>query len=244
MKKHLSVFSLTARESIYRIIFVCLLSGTVQTVAFILMAEKLAEIKEIPTISDVFTLSYVRFIFFAFLLVIYILLSKTGMQFNSKTGYTLRRLKVTEKSVFIWQSIYNFIILLITLLFEVVLCYSLAKAATQILPEKFIEGQSLYMAFYENEFLQNLFAGRDIARIIRNIIALISLAVNFAAFSYLFRRGKKWFGAVIVTAVSFILFVNNQDISYLRQDVALILFFAIMIFAAAASVCLRGEQYD
>ncbi len=244
MKKHLSVFSLTARESIYRIFFVYLLSGIVQAAAFIFMAEKLAGIQEVPSINDVFNLSYIRYIFFVFLLIIFILLSKTGMQFSSKTGYTLRRLNITEKSVYIWQSVYNFIILLITVLFEVVLCFFLSSAAARILPEEFITGQSIYIAFYENYFLQNLFAGRDIVRIVRNILALISLSVNFAAFSYLFRRGKKWIGAVIVTAVSFILFVRNQDISYLSEDVALISFFVIMTFAAITAVCLRGEQYD
>ncbi len=244
MKKHLSVFYLIARESIFRIFFVCILSAAVQTGMFILQAEKLPQISENPSLSLVFSLSYIRYIFFAFLIAVFILLIKTGMQFNSKIGYTLRRLRVSENRVFLWQSVYNFTVLLLVILSEVVLCFVLALAGSRILPEEYITGQSIYIAFYDNSFLMHLFAGRDIIRIIRNITALVSFAVNFAAFSFLFRRGRKWAGAVITAAAGFFLYVKNDNFELLGNDIAFLVFFAASAFISAVFVLTRGEQYD
>ncbi len=244
MKKHLSVFYLIARESIFRIFFVCLLSAALQAGAFIIQAEKLSLISETPSLSLAFELSYVKYIFFVFLIAVFVLLAKTGMQFNSKNGYTLRRLRISENGVFLWQSVYNFTVLLLVILSEVVLCFVLALAGSRILPEAYITEQSIYIAFYDNSFLMHLFAGRDIIRIIRNITALVSFAVNFAAFSFLFRRGRKWAGAVITAAAGFFLYVKNDNFELLGNDVAFMVFFAAAALISVAFVLTRGEQYD
>lgn len=242
MKKHLSVFYLTARESIYRIFFLVIAAFIIQSVLFIFFVDIVSGFTP-PSITEVFNTSKIYIVFYALITVIAILLCKTGMQFNSVSGYTLRRLRVRERTVFFWQCFYNFLILFTVVLSEVVLCFSLSEFAADNLPEKFITNQSVYIAFYKTEFIQNLFAGRDILRIIRNIIGVISFSVNCAAFSFLFRRGKKWVGAVIMIPV-FIMMTgfNEAGMDNITLDVSIISVSVILTFAAVVSVVQRSEK--
>lgn len=249
MKKHLSVFSLLARESIYKIFLLWIFSFATQAIIFMIQIEKQLS-AELPSIKNTFEGAFIHIIFFIFFVIMLLLLTKTGMQFSSKTGYTLRRLRISEKSVFLWQSLYNFIMVFLTLLFEIALCFILANAAANKLPSQFITHQSVYIAFYDCAFLQNLFAGVDTARIIRNIITVISLALNCAAFSYLIRRNKKLYSLIIVIALSFSIFaVSPQTISPfaaagLAEDVFKIFLMLIMDVIAVSAVVLGREQYD
>lgn len=239
MKKHISVFSLIMRESIYRIFFTWLLSAGVQITVFLLALKNLKE-EYIPTLTQVFDNSYITVLFFITVIAVAVLLCKTGMQFNSKTGYTLRRLLISEKAVFGWQCIYNIIILMLTWLFEVVLCFMLLKIGTNLLPEEFITNQSIYLAFYKTQFIQNLFAGRDIARIVRNILTVISLGVSFSAFSYQWRRGKKWLVAPLATAVLLFYIMNISELGY---DIASIFAMLIALVTSLITV-IGGEKYE
>ncbi|MBR3767786.1 MAG: hypothetical protein IKL10_06060 [Clostridia bacterium] len=239
MKKHISVFSLIARESIYRIFFVWLLSAGVQITVFLSVLKNLKE-DYIPSLTQIIDKSYINVFFFVTIIAVAVFLCKTGMQFNSKTGYTLRRLLISEKAVFGWQCLYNIIMLMLTWLLEVVLCFMLLKIGTNLLPEEFITNQSIYLAFYQTQFIQNLFAGRDIARIIRNILTVISLGVSFAAFSYQWRRGKKWLVAPFATAVLLFYVMNISELGY---DIASIFAMLIILFSSLITV-LGGQKYD
>jgi len=241
MKKHVSVFYLIARESVYRISLLWLCSVVLQSALFLLAAKDEA-VELIPSVSDVFVNSGIAFVFYITFIITAVLLCKTGMQFNTKTGYTLRRLRTGEKTVVTWQFTYNALVVFLCMVFEILLCFALANAATRILPEKFITSQSVYLAFYNCNFLQSLFAGRDVMRIVRNIVTVISLAINFSAFSYLFRRGKKWIGAILVTAAVFFVFVRPEKMSVLEFDVLMLSVMVLLIFIAAAAVIRRDRH--
>lgn len=249
MKKHLSVFSLIARDSIYKIFCLWILSAVLQSVFFSFQLKKQTS-AEIPSVKGSFEGAFIWVIFAIFFVITLTMLTKTGMQFSSKTGYTLRRLRISEKNVFLWQSTYNFIMIFLTVIFEILLCFFLAKTAAGALPEKFITNQSIYIAFYDCAFLQNLFAGRDTVRIIRNIIMIISLSINCSAFSYLIRRNKKWLGLIVVIVLSCTVFavspktVSPFTASSLAEDVGKIGCAVVMTFIAVSSVFMRREQYD
>ncbi len=244
MKKHLSVLFLIARESIYRICFVIAALSAVQAVLFNFSLKAASE-NALPSITDVFDSSWISIVFYLSVIVISVLLCKTGMQFNSVPGYTLKRLRISETAVFLWQCVYNFLVFLIAVLTEAVLCFYLAKFAADRLPEEYITNQSVYLAMYKNMFIQNLFAGRDVFRAIRNITVMLSFSVNCAAFSLLFRRGKKWFGAVLMLAVFIgMLCYSDAEMSNLVFDTAIFYAAVILMVATVIYVTGGGKYYE
>lgn len=246
MKKYISVFRLSARESLYRLVLLWVLSFALQgTLTFFALKDVLTR-AEIPSVPMLFggTHFAVPVIFFITLILTAVLLCKTGMQFSSKIGYTLRRLSVSEKTVFVMQSIYNFIMLLLYYVFSVCFYFALISLCAKQFPAELITVQTVYKTFYENGFFANLIGGTDVLRIIRNVTTLASLAVNYAAFSFLFRRGKRWIPAAVYTASCFIFILRTDDLGALTTDVAFISVAVFMLWAAAAYVITRREQYD
>lgn len=201
MKKYLSVFSLTARESMVKLTIVWILSAVWQGAVFYMnmMSARVQESKILSyafgNYNDEISISYI----FSFsLLITGILLMKTGMEFRTKTGYTLRRLRISEKQVFLMQSVYNCLMIFMLFLFEVALCFFLADWGTTFMESGYVTNQTVYLTFYTADFLQELFAGRNIVTVIRNILIIASLGFNLSAFSYLWRRDCKYIFGVLV----------------------------------------------
>ncbi len=247
MKKYLSVFAVTARESIWRISFLWLISAVLQTVFFYremfsekvqgtrLVSEAFSPYEDKITVPVIFALT---------LLLTGILLMKTGMEFRTKTGYTLRRLRITEKQVYLIQSSYNCLMIFLLFLFETAFCFALVNWGTTFFDPKYITNQTVYLTFYSSEFLQNMFAGRNILKAARNIFIIISLGFNLSAFSYLWRRGSKYiFGVVLLVACSF-LFWWSPDYGGYAEDVGFLITAVGMLITALSIVKSRREEYD
>lgn len=198
MKRHISVFYLIARESIYKLLAVMAISVALQLLLFNISCSNGLQFVRVDSIFDG---SKIQYVFFATIIALAVLLCKTGMQFSSQSGYTLRRLRIPEKAVFALQSIYNFTVLFFIVCTEIVLCFLLAEKGIAHLPDEYVTNQSIYIAFYSNEFLQNMFCGQDALRIVRNICTGFALSVNYAAFSFLSRYGRRWLAVIPVTAV-------------------------------------------
>lgn len=242
MKKHLSVFYLIARESIYKLFFSGVLFFALQSAIYYAVNKDFSfvfsSLGHRLDSKENFTLILV---FYAALLLFSLLLIKTGMQFNSKSGYTLRRLRINEKWVFIHQGIYNFLMLMLFFILEVLIMYVLVSFTVAGASEK-AGPQAVYITFYESAFLQNIFAGRDALRAVRNIICIFSYSVNLSAFSYLSRYGKKWIPVFIFAALLYIPFAGKIDMTQLEYDVAYICISVIMLYAAAAFVFIRRNK--
>ncbi len=247
MKKYLSVFTVTARESIYRISFLWLASAVLQTVVF--YKEMLSDhVQETRLISEAFS-TYsdkicVPLIFALTLLLTGILLMKTGMEFSVKTGYTLRRLRVTEKQIYVIQSVYNGIMIFMLFLFETGLCFMLVNWGTKLIEPELITNQTVYLTFYSADFVQGIFAGRDILRVIRNIFIIISLSFNLAAFPYLWRRGKKYILGILLLAAASFLFWSSFDMTYKTEDIGIFFTAVGMLLVAVGMIHSRREEYD
>ncbi len=198
MKRYMSVFYLIARESIYKLFAVLTVSVTIQTALFSISCKNGTEFVRVDSIFDD---SKIQYIFFVAIIASAVLLCKTGMQFSSQCGYTLRRLRIPEKAVFALQSLYNFTVLFFIVCTEIILCFLLAEKGISYISDEYVTNQSIYILFYSNEFLQNMFCGQDALRIVRNICTGFALSVNYAAFSFLSRYGRRWLAVIPVTAV-------------------------------------------
>lgn len=246
MKKYLSVFLLIARESLYRLVFLWAVSFVLQGAVTQLALNDV--VTETFVASPLMLFSGAHFtvprIFYVTFVLTAVLLCKTGMQFSSKTGYTLRRLLISEKAVFVIQSIYNLLMLFMYYAFSAGFYLVLMNISVKQFPAELITVQTVYKTFYESGFFANLIGGRDVLRVIRNLLTFASLGVNYAAFSFMFRRGKKWIPAVFYVAACFVFILRTDNLGALETDVAFIAVAVIMLYSALAVVLTRREQYD
>ena len=246
MKKYLSVFSLTARESMVKLAVVWILSAVWQGAVFYMnmMSARVQESKILSyafgNYNDEISISYI----FSFsLLITGIFLVKTGMEFRTKTGYTLRRLRISEKQVFVLQSAYNCFMIFMLFVFETVLCFFLLKWGETLIEQEFVTNQTTYLTFYTTSFLREVFGGRNVITIIRNIIIFASLGFNLAAFSYLWRRGSKYLFGLLVLAAAVFLFWMTPDFSY-PENLTVTAVAVGSLLIALGIVKTRRKEYD
>lgn len=247
MKKHLSVLIVTARESIWWVSIIWLISAVLQTIFFYneMNSEHVTETRLVSEAFNPYTDRITVPVIFAFtFLITGIILMKTGMEFHTKTGYTLRRLRITEKQVYIIQSVYNCIIIFILFLFETAFCFFLISQGVKHIDPQYITPQMIYLTFYRTGFLQNVFAGRNILKILRNILIILSLGFNISAFSYLWRRGVKYiFGIILLVTCSF-LYWWSPDYGGYAEDISFLITALGMLLTAAGIIRTRRKEYD
>lgn len=245
MKKYLSVFTLVARESIFRLTLLWVLSAIAQTVSFV-YALDYRDVRTTFDFERLFTNDGVSIsiIFAITLFVTGLMLAKTGFEFRTKQGYTLRRLRIDEKKVFLTQSAYNALMLFMLIMAETVLAFIFLTAGHMQIEEKYVTNQSVYLNFYSCSFVQNLFCGRDILRIVRNIFCVISLGLSLGAFTHLGRRNKKFIPAIILLVCFCAVFLLIPGISDWSVDVIILIAAVAMIVWSLLTVLKRGKEYD
>ena len=209
MKKYLSVFAMLARGSIWRVLILLCLMAAGQCGRFLhrlqnelilyeshvqQFAEEAAELTRLEQFFDFTTVSGT---FAAAFLLVCIVLCLPGCGYGSVCGYTVRRLRISERAVFIMQALYNAMVFVILWAAEVLICLLLCHAYVTSADPSLVSHQTVGLAFYRNNFLHSLLPMADITVWIRNVIMLAVLSIAAASFPYKQRRGK--FAADIVS---------------------------------------------
>lgn len=226
MRNYLSVFSLLIKRSFGKIMTLLLLLTSVQSLWFIrnlssdnanqnefmdgegiyylLGIEKILENDEI-----LIGLSAVGFI------ILTILLCLMGCEFSDKQGYTLRRMNITEKQVFICQSIYStavygiFIMLQAAMFYAFCLIYVDFADGHQNAFEGLISNQTVFLAFYRSDILHALMPLDDILKHISNLTMITVLGMATASVSYFARRKKTFIETFILIPVILLNYATN-----------------------------------
>lgn len=207
MKKQLSVFNLMATSSIYKI---TALLGIMGIIEFFLFRRAMLAGPDPGTgtfhIEYVFDHSLAFWIFSIALVILTVLLCLTGYETSSKQGYTLMRLSISEKNVFILQALYNtlcyFLLWSIQLLIVFILGFYFVKNA----PEEYVTNQTLFLAFYRNDFLHALLPFEDIAIWAKNLVTFLAFGICSSGFTYAQRRGKRGFELLLLLGAAIIFF--------------------------------------
>ena len=237
MKKYTSVFMLYARGTLYRILILLLFSILIQGGFFIFQLHS----NFAPSISgantsgnfssgEEFTIgletvldrSHAALIFGITFLILLLMLSLNGCEWNGKQSYTLRRLSIPESHIFLCQAAYHFCCLLIMwgaeLLTMLLFCVVwLAKTATG----NPIYGQTIFLACYRSAFLHSLLPLADISRLCRNLLAALSLSLSTAYFPYCQRHGRFAVSLLLNAGITVTFFCG--EMGYLQNDLLMIL---------------------
>lgn len=225
MRTYISVLMLAARNSIYKIIGLLIVVGAVQLGVFYQTMKRQMDmgLESMIWISRMSLLCGA-----AFVLLCFLLLYPECEYGGSRIRYSIARLQIGEKGVFFLWTAYHVIILTIFWAIQLAIGYG-ACLIYLAQPEAaaMADAQSVFLAFYFDDFLHSLMPLHDFTRHIRNIFLLLGVSFGISDFSWRQRRGKRSYMFVLLLAMTLIFF--KQGIFHPVSDAALSLFSIICI---------------
>ena len=186
MKKHLSVFGLLARGSVYKILLVLLIMSLSQIGLFVYNFKKGNSTSIEYLVDD----SRFILIFFIAFVLITVFLCRTGSEYGSKCGYTLNRLSVSEQQIFLHQAVFNCLMYLLLLATQVALAFGVSAYYMANMPASSVSEQTVFLAFWRNDLLHSILPLSDFVYWIRNVIIVAVMGAVTAEFPYKQRRGR------------------------------------------------------
>lgn len=240
MRKHLSVLMLIARSTIYKILMLFLLIACTEwfLFRFSLKSALLAANSGLgmEALESVVSNSRIGWVFVVCLVITAVLLCMTGCEYGSKQGYTLRRLSISEGSVFIWQSIYNIFCFFMLWALQAMIAYALCSLYLAKVDPGLTSVQTIFLAFYRNDFLHSILPLSEASRWIRNILLFICLGLGAAHFPFMQRRGKVGVTIIAMTALSLVFFSRGIGVGSIGNDILVIFLSIINIIAVLNNV--------
>ena len=233
MKQHISILMLLSKSTLYKLLILFALMISLESFLFWqTLNRRLIDFLHqdavaLYSLEGIFAESYIPWVFGICFLIQTALLIFVGCDFGSKQGYTLRRLNISERSVFLWQALYNagcyLLLWMVQTIVALFLCQlylnhnflsenaetaeSLLNSSNIIHPR--ITHQTIFLAFYRSNFLHSLLPLDDMIRFSRNILFILGLATPAAAFPYYQRRGKTSFSIHFLAVMCFFTFTDE-----------------------------------
>ncbi|MDO4482038.1 MAG: hypothetical protein Q4C14_04840 [Bacillota bacterium] len=245
MKKHLSIIMLMAGSTFYKLIFIFAAMAAAETALFYKTLKFAAGVSSnyisISCIEMIIHESRITWIFFLAVLLISLVLCRTGCEFKSRQGYTLKRLALSEKGVFLWQAVYSTLCYIILWGIQLILLLVFCKIYLDMPENASASHQTVFASFYRNKFMHNMLPLDDSIVYIRNIVLAFGLGFASAVFSYKQRRGG--FGAQIIVLAAASLLFFNKEMGSLDYCGLLIIISSLTIIQILNYV-LRKEEYD
>ncbi len=247
MKKYLSIFELFARNTIYKILFVLVLMAAVQTGLFYKSMHAWipvdlydVDFQAIEHYSLEWMVDESKLLWFTGVAFVCItaILCRNCCNVGSKSSYTIRRLQVTEKCIFVMQSLYNIACYLLLSGVQTVVLFGLGNYYVQTAGS--VTNQTLFLAFYRNEFMHSMLPLEGTAHWIMNMLIIVSCGISAAVFTYLTRRGKVAWSLLVVVACVVLGYV--QELGSQMNMVTAILTVSIAGFSAYYHVFKKKED--
>ncbi len=240
MKKHLSILMLMSRSTIYKLLGMLLIMAAVEGTLFYFTLGKMMA-TEIVGLELVLQQSRISWICALSFLLVTVLLCLTGCEFGGRQGYTLRRLSVSQRSVFLWQAFYNICCFFLFWAVQLFIVLALCRLYMERIDPPAISNQTVFLAFYRNDFLHSLLPLADISRYVRNLFLVLGLGIASAYFPIRQRRGGTGVGIIVLSAVT--LFFFSHSMGSLGNDI-LVIVFSIVTATMALYGALKEEAVN
>lgn len=237
MKKYISIFELFARSTIYKIVVILLATGAFQVIRFQQVMQEWIPLSlyeldfqaiEHHSLEWMIEHSNSAVFMAAAFVCITGLLCLSGCDIGSKCSYTLQRLQVTEKTVFIIQSLYNMACYILLLGAQTAVFLIQSKMYTE--QAGIVTNQTVFLAFYRSDFMHSVLPLEDTMRLVCNIFLIAGCGISAAVSAYLQRRGKLAWSLLVVLACIILGFVRT-----LGNTVILLVAFLVLIIAGVTA---------
>lgn len=210
MKRHLSVLSLAARSTIYKVLGLFAVMSAVEVVLFSFALQKTLQGEPIG-FEQMINQSGIVIVCGICFILLCALLSLTGCEYGGgKLRYTVRRLSVREDAIVFWWAGYNAAIFLLFWVAQIAVGLLLGKLFITQMDPAYVSDQTIFLAFYRNSFLHSLLPLDEISRYIRNIVFILSLGVCASGFSFRQRHGEKGTAMVVLAVVVAVAFPKKM----------------------------------
>lgn len=221
MKKHISVFTLYIRATLVPMLILFVITAVVQVFMFRSELNDVLEIAASRTgesvygLESVFGWTSIPIVSAVALVLLTIILFIHGTSFGSQTSYTVMRLQISEKSVFVWQAVYNTLALLLFWAMQGLVMFALCEWYDIAVETS--TNQTVFLALYRDEFLHSLLPLHEISRTIRNIAFCTALGTVTAYNTHKNCFGKGSYGFAVM--LLYIILSFNQEMGNLGLDV-------------------------
>lgn len=223
MKKYISVFQMIARSSLYKVCLI--LIGMVIAEGSMLYLTitnpsgfNFEEYIDQSQYSLAFQIAYI---------LVTIVIVLPGMNLGSNQSYTLQRLRIKERKIYWLQSLYNMLAYVLLWGVQMIMVFvSIVIYQKNIPIEATLSNQTMFLAFYRNNFMHSIFPLEDIPGASLIVIIGITTAFVAAEFTKLQRQGKFGFELLILIAAVIISFPRElgQDLAFPLISMAFVYF--------------------
>lgn len=209
MKRYLSVFMLWARQCVYKLLLILLVMAAAEAALFYFTLERYFS-QEFYSLETVLAGSHISVACAVGFLLLCALLCFTGCEFGARPGYTLSRLSVTKWGAFLCQLTHNTLCFLVFWAAQLGVVLGLCALYKYLAPAESYGAQTVFVAFYRDEFLHSLLPLEEGSRYVRNALLALALGASTALFSKKQRCGKKGILAVFMAVVTVIWFRDGM----------------------------------
>ena len=215
MRKHMAVFGLLAKSSLWKVVGILLAMCAAEIVLFrfalqdALEAHDMADVG-MATLEQLLAKSWGKTLFKAALVLISVAVCLPGCKFKSNPDYTLRRLSISERMVFFHQAVYNMVVYCMLIAAQLGVVFGLANYYVAAVPKEYASGQTVMLAFYRDRFLHSLLPMEDVGLWIRNGLLVITLGLAAAGFPY--RQRRQDYSLTVIAVVLYTLVYFERGI--------------------------------
>jgi len=205
VRAHLSVFMLFVKSSLYKLLGIAALMGLGEFLLFFLCLSREDIDFSAWGLEGYLDKSGVFIVFAAAFLLLSFFLFRMGAGYGSRPRYTLSRLSLSERRIFFLQALANSLLYTLFLLLQLFIAYGLCLLYLKR-ASAYTSPQTLFLAFYRNDFLHALLPLEDVGGHIRNVFMLLGLGLCAAAFPYKQQRGSFGYEGLLLAILCAFLF--------------------------------------
>lgn len=243
LAREISLWALLARGSIYKILAILALMVPVEIFLFCRRMEKYVDwkselrsgIDNTPRFNRIFADSRIYMVFLAaFCLVAFALVLSHSETYGTRSGYTLRRLRVSQKHLFWVTSAYNFLCFILLFVVQIFAALWMCRLYQERMPAELVPSQLEFLAFYRTGLLHNLLPLADVEKWVKSLLMLLAVSVSVADRSHANKWWQMW--ALIPLLCLYVWWIAVEGTGFQGADVIWDIWFVVLI---AVSV-LRG----
>lgn len=233
-KKIISVCALLVSGSFCKILVVLFIMALAEAISFSLVLYKGGQEEMLETLLDR-SLPAIAFLL-AFGAVFCILILTEG-RMNRCGRYTLMRLQITKKQLFLLETGYHVLCLVMLFAVQVYMILWMAWMYGKISGQLDASGQILFLAFYRNRFLHCLLPLAETGKWVRNILMILAFGMEAGIREKSRAAGQA--GLFVLTASWF---VSPVGVGY--RDVVSCMMYAVVIVVDLLSSVLFQEKRE
>ena len=235
MKKHISLWMLIARSSVYKVLILLLATAVAGAAVLFFGGWHKADLYRAVSGHSVFS---------ACLLILCVILCRSLCRQGGQLTYTMRRLRISDKQVFWMQAGYNSVCFALLYMVQALVYVAFSALYLRAHPTGH---QTLFVTAYQYEGFHMVFPLENPLMWASNIILLAGLSICTAAYPFRQRRGRRSLSTYVMLAVVlFFRFILGEE-QHLGISAAAYCIPATLLVAAISLAGVLGieeEAYD